>query len=95
MDERLIKRWEVTAQLLQSAASELASPMHQREFARYLKHNELELALDVLEAGAAEQQVSGEFWWHMKKAAEVMGLSERRKVFQVKMQSFKRGHGLK
>jgi hypothetical protein len=91
MDERLLKQWEVTGRLLQSAASEITSPMHQQEFAHYLNHNELELALDVLEAGAAEQKVSGEFWWHMKKAAEVMGLTERRKLFQVKMQECRRG----
>lgn len=56
-----------------------------------LCHNELELALDVLEAGAAEEKVSAEFWWHMKKAAEIMGLAERRKLFQVKMQEGRSG----
>jgi hypothetical protein len=91
MDERLIKRWEVTAELLQSAASEIASATHQREFAHYLDHNAHELALDALETAATDQKVSGEFWWHMKKAAEVMGLTERRKVFQVRMQECRHG----
>lgn len=90
MDERLLKQWEVTRRLLQTAASEIASPVHLQEFDDYLSHNDLELALDILEAGAAEQRVSGDFWWHMKKAAEVMGLTERRKLFQVRMQECRR-----
>jgi hypothetical protein len=86
MDERLLKQWETTERLLKAAASEIASPARQRDFSHFIDHNELELALDVLEAAAAEQAVSSEFWWNMKKAAQVMGLTDRCKRFQVRMQ---------
>jgi hypothetical protein len=91
MDARLVKQWEVTRRLLQLAATEIASDVHQREFAHCLSHNELELALDVLEGAAAEQRVSVGFWRNMKRAAEVMGLPERRKRFQLKLQECRRG----
>jgi hypothetical protein len=54
-------------------------------------HNELEPALDVLEDAAGKQDVSSKFWWHLKKAAEVMGLVERRKSLQAKFQARRRG----
>lgn len=90
MDERLVKQWDVTIGLLQSAASEITSDAHRQEFTEYIGHNELELALDVLEDAASHQQVSVEFWWHMKKAAEVMGLTERRAALQIKYQDRRR-----
>ena len=76
--------------LLESAASEITSDVHRQGFASFIDHNELELALDVLENAAAGQEVSVEFWWHVKKAAEVMGLAERRKSLQVKYQEHRR-----
>lgn len=92
MDERRLKQWETTESLLKAASSEIASPTYQRDCAHFIDHNELELALDVLEAAAAEQTVSSEFWWNLKKAAQVMGLTDRCKLFQVRMQERRRGY---
>jgi len=90
MNERLQKQWQVTEGLLQSAAAEIISAAYQQKFAELISHNELGLALDALEDAASEQKVSVEFWWHMKKAAEVMGQTERRKDFQIKWQECRR-----
>jgi hypothetical protein len=84
MDDRLRKQWDVARSLLQSAASEIASAAHQQEFAGLLENNKFELALDVLEAAASKQEVSAEFWWRLTKAAEAVGLAERRKLLLAK-----------
>jgi phosphopantetheinyl transferase (holo-ACP synthase) len=49
MDERLAKRWAVTESLLKAAAVEIAGAPEYQESCDFLSHNELELALDVLE----------------------------------------------
>lgn len=77
MNEKLIKQWQVTEGLLRKAAAELSDAKALAACENFLSHNELELALDVLEDAGRGQQVSREFWWNLKKAAEVMGLSER------------------
>lgn len=69
MDKRLLKQWDVTHRLLQSAALEITSVAHRQEYVDFISHNELGLALDVLEDAASNQEVSLEFWWNMKKAA--------------------------
>jgi hypothetical protein len=77
MDERLVKQWAVTGTLLQAASSEIKGSTAFVACRYFLEHNELELALDVLEEAGHELVVSRDFWWNLKKAAEVMGLSER------------------
>jgi hypothetical protein len=82
MDERLLKQWAVAEALLQAAASEIAGSTAFIECSDFLGHNELELALDVLEDAGYEQDVSRDYWWNLKKAAEVMGLHERYAVLR-------------
>lgn len=77
MDERLIKQWQVTESLLDAAAAEIASTEPHCEYKGFLDHNELELALNVLEDAGHELKVSREYWWNLMRAAEVMGLTER------------------
>ena len=77
MDERLIKQWEITETLLQAAAAELSGTAEFAECSELLDHNELELALNVLEEAGHARNVSRDYWWNLKKAAEVMGLSDR------------------
>lgn len=77
MDERLLKQWQVTEALLRQAASEIAGSTEFAACADFLGHNELELALDVLEDAGHHHTVTRDFWWNLKKAAEVMGLHER------------------
>lgn len=77
MDDRLIKQWAVTEKLLQDAAAEISGTKEFAECMTFLGHNELELALDVLEDAGHTRAVSRDYWWNLKKAAEVMGLSNR------------------
>ena len=77
MNDRLIKQWQITEGLLREAAAELSDAKALAACEGFLSHNELELALDVLEDAGHDQPVSREFWWNLKKAAEVMGLTKR------------------
>lgn len=77
MNERLVKQWEVTRSLLNAAATEVSSTTAYERYQNFIGHNELELALDVLEDVGHEWPVSREYWWNLKKAAEVMGLNQR------------------
>jgi hypothetical protein len=77
MNERLIKQWEVTQSLLNSAATEVLGTPAYEQYRNFIGHNELELALDVLEDIGHERPVSSSYWWNLKKAAEVMGLHQR------------------
>ena len=74
MDERLVKQWEVTKTLLATAAAEVSDAQGISEYQEYIDYNELELALNALEAIGDGSAVSPDFWWNLKKAAEVMGL---------------------
>ncbi len=47
------------------------------EYNEFLAHNELELALDMLEAAADGQSAPQEFWQHLIRAARNMGLETR------------------
>jgi hypothetical protein len=44
---------------------------------KFLEHNELELAMDELFGLGVTNHPAAEFWRHLKRAAENMGLSER------------------
>lgn len=77
MNEQLIKQWAVTEKLLQDAAAEILGTKDFAECMDLLRHNELELALDELENVGHTRKVSRNYWCNLKKAAEVMGLSNR------------------
>lgn len=77
MDERLLKQWQVTEALFWQAATEIDGAPEFAACKEYLSFNELELALDVLEDAGNHNTVTRDFWWNLKKAAEVMGLHER------------------
>ena len=49
MDEQLIKQWQVTESLLATAAAQIASTEYYHEYSDFISHNELEIALDMLE----------------------------------------------
>jgi hypothetical protein len=70
MDERLLKRWDVTKTLLAAAAAEVSDAQGYSHYQEYIVRNELELALDVLENIGDQYAVSADFWWNLKKADE-------------------------
>jgi len=85
-DANLLKSWKITETLLESARRALpaSTETHEQEYAtllgRYreaLEHNELELALDMLEAFGHLVSCRGGFWRDLERAAENMGLVER------------------
>lgn len=86
MNERLRKQWELTESLLREAAEHIRSSSHFDSYSDFIDHNELELALDVLEEAGEECSVNSEYWHLLKKAAGVMGLDTRRKALQRKFQ---------
>ena len=78
MDDRLLKRWEITRSVLGTAASQIVETEHYDQYREYLDHNEFELALDVLEDAGIASNVNKEYWHYCKKAAEIMGLDRAR-----------------
>lgn len=79
----LEKKWEVTVAFLSEARGLLCECQgvgkYIAEYDEYLDHNELELALDMLEEAALEatNQPPQEVWSKLKEAAESMGLNDR------------------
>jgi len=82
----LIKQWRVTVTLLQRAHRAIPNPQqdvstrvveHEKEFDNFIAHNELELALDMLEEIADMVPCGGGFWRDLERAAETMDLSQR------------------
>jgi hypothetical protein len=47
------------------------------QYQEFLNHNELELACDMLEAYAEDQEVRKEFWFSLRDAAARMNLADR------------------
>jgi hypothetical protein len=85
-NHELIKRWKITETLLERARNALpANPVQDEyetarlleQYQEFLEHNELELALDVLEDLGHLLSAQGGFWRDLERAAENMGLSER------------------
>ena len=82
-DAELIKSWKITAALLERARRAL--PVHPEpgnaalltRYGEFLEHNELELALDVLEELGHLASARGGFWRDLESAAENMGLRDR------------------
>ena len=73
--EELLKSWAITTRHLTAAAEALGGP-HRREYEEFMVHNELELALDQLEAFGEESHQPQQFWEHLLAAAENMGLTK-------------------
>lgn len=85
-DASLQKRWKVTEVLLERAKRALPTPAKAQEkdyaallaqYQQFLDHNELELALDMLEELGDLAPCRGGYWRDLARAAENMGLKER------------------
>jgi hypothetical protein len=55
------------------------------QFGEFLQHNELELACEMLETYGDEHPVSKEFWDALRSAAMRMGLTEKAKRYQERL----------
>jgi len=82
----LVKSWRTTETLLARARDALpdAPAHHEQEYARllaqyreFLEHNELVLALDILEELGHLVPARGGFWRDLERAAKNMGLVDR------------------
>ncbi len=79
--------WNEVEELLKEARSYLdidqssLSELDDSEFLEYLKHNELELALDELEAISDSFEPPKKFWQCLIKSANLMGLKEHAKRY--------------
>ena len=93
MDQRLLKQWEVTRSLLASAAFEVQHAQGYQNYQGHLAQNDLELALNCLQEIGMEGSVSADFWWNLKKAAEVMGLEHRRAELRRQRLKVVKSHG--
>jgi predicted house-cleaning noncanonical NTP pyrophosphatase (MazG superfamily) len=85
----LIKQWKATATLLQRARRTITDQSAQvsklqKEFDEYLEHNELELAMNMLEEIAELIPCRGGFWRDLERAAQMMGLSDRAEDFHTR-----------
>lgn len=93
MNKRLEKQWKVTIAVLNEARSSLQESEEIEkfinEYEEFLEHNELELALDMLEEAGLEarHKPSRDFWFNLKKAAEIMGLENRYDFYREKMRN--------
>lgn len=89
-DPKLIKPWKVTRWHLEQARQQLPLPVRENagelpdhdfatlaSYEEYLNYNELELALDQLEALGELNDCRGGFWRELEKAAKMMELNER------------------
>ena len=93
MDRAELERsWATTARYLTAARDQLpevpapgADGATLSGFEECLHHNEMELALDELEDLGLTNAPSAEFWRHLMRAAENMGLTERVVDFRRKM----------
>lgn len=77
VNPRLAKQWGLTETLLRDATVLLGGEAIP-EFEKYLAHNELGLAFDVLVEEGERRSGSGAFWRKLKQAADQMGLNEHR-----------------
>lgn len=91
----LWKRWKVTEAHLRSAQRALPDPPAEvaaefeqlrSEFSSFLDHNELELALDMLQELGELVTCRGGFWRDLERAAESMSLSNRIPYFRTRFE---------
>jgi hypothetical protein len=82
-DAKLVKSWKITGTLLERARHALPK-LDEREhvalltqYREFLEHNELELALNILEELGHLVSARGGFWRDLERAADNMGLIER------------------
>ena len=81
--EELEKKWKITIALLGEARALLCQcegvGKYIAEYDEYLDHNELEMALDMLEEAALNSTIRPpvEVWTKLKDAAVSMGLDKR------------------
>ena len=78
----LERSWDITRRHLARARAELGrvsgvAQYAASEFEDYLNHNELELAMDLLEAAGDGNASTAEFWRALSQAAANMGLHDR------------------
>jgi hypothetical protein len=59
-----------------------ASSSSSSEYEKFLNHNELELACEMLEAYAENQTVSQDFWLALRDAAAKMQLADRARRYK-------------
>lgn len=91
--EELEEKWKVTIALLSETRSLLCQCQgvgkYIAEYDEYLDHNELEIALDMLEEAAVEatNKTPKEVWLKFKDAAESMGLKERCEFYVQQMEN--------
>ncbi len=83
-DPRLIKKWKaIEIQLIQAADFLLVPKLFEleqknlNEYQKYLRVNELELAMDELAAIAYEHGAKSGFWRRLQKAAKNMDLQDK------------------
>jgi hypothetical protein len=87
-DAEMVKSWKITETLLERARHALPASREQEHaplFVRYrefMEHNELGLALDVLEELGHLTCARGGFWRDLERAAENMGLADRVPAFR-------------
>ncbi|MDG9672100.1 hypothetical protein ONV78_30485 [Hahella sp. CR1] len=90
---KLEKKWKVTIALLSEARAVLCDyaggSKYIAEYDEYLDHNELELALDMLEEAALEatSKPPKEIWLKLKEAAKSMGLEDRCEFYNQQIQN--------
>ena len=91
--EELEKKWKITIALLSEARAVLCECQgvgkYIAEYDEYLDHNELELALDMLEEAALEatSKPPEEIWVKLKEAAKSMGLENRCEFYNQQIQN--------
>lgn len=95
MTPELWKRWKVTEAHLRSAQRALPEPPTeiagefgrlQSEFSSFLDHNELELALDMLQQLGEMVSCPGGFWRDLERAAESMSLTNKMSYFKTQFE---------
>ncbi|MEO1246542.1 MAG: hypothetical protein AAFX56_12760 [Pseudomonadota bacterium] len=79
MNERLKKQWETTERVLNYAAVQIAETEFYQEYREFISHNELGLALDILEEAGLASNVDKDYWHWCKKASEIMELERERR----------------
>ena len=89
--KELIESWKRTERFLLDARAQLANHVQAlcveelNEFDDYIDHNELELALDMLDAALEKSaEKSSQVLELMALAAESMGLSDRQKGYDAR-----------
>jgi hypothetical protein len=87
MNKELSKIWIDVKELLNQARAILnncdgsVELIDDKQFVEYLGHNELELALDEIEAISDSFELPREFWQCLIKASNIMGLKEHSKRY--------------